>query len=86
MSEFRYLKARARIDKVWMLYLFACVYGLAHGGLLTAISPIVAELFGIASHGALFGIVVCFGTAGGAFGPILSGYLFDITGSYGHAF
>ena len=73
-------------DTLWMLYLFACIYGLAHGGFFTTISPIVAELFGIASHGALFGIVVCFGTTGGAVGPLLSGYLFDLTGSYGHAF
>ena len=32
-----------------MLYLFAVVYGLAHGGFFTVISPIVAELFGIGS-------------------------------------
>jgi len=44
----------------WMLYLFAVIYGLAHGGCFTAISPLVAEWFGIQSHGALFGIVVCF--------------------------
>jgi MFS-type transporter involved in bile tolerance (Atg22 family) len=42
----------------------------------------VAELFGIGSHGAIFGIVVFFGTTGGALGPILAGYIFDITGSY----
>lgn len=66
----------------WMLYLFAGVYGLAHGGFFTAISPIVAEFFGIGSHGALFGLVAFFGTAGGAFGPILAGYVYDVTGSY----
>ena len=69
-------------DSLWKLYVFACVYGLAHGGFFTVISPITAELFGPASHGALFGLVVFFGTAGGALGPILTGYLFDISGSY----
>lgn len=69
-------------DSLWKLYVFACIYGLAHGGFFTVISPIVAELFGTASHGALFGLVVFFGTAGGALGPILTGYLFDISGSY----
>jgi len=73
-------------DELWMLYLFACVYGLAHGGFFTAISPIVAELFGIGSHGALFGVVVCFGTTGGAVGPILAGHIFDITSSYSASF
>lgn len=66
----------------WMLYLFAVIYGLAHGGCFTAISPLVAEWFGIQSHGTLFGIVVCFGTTGGSVGPLLAGHLFDLTGSY----
>ena len=69
-------------DSLWKLYVFACIYGLAHGGFFTVISPITAELFGTASHGALFGLVVFFGTAGGALGPILTGYLFDISGGY----
>ncbi|MBW2369907.1 MAG: MFS transporter [Deltaproteobacteria bacterium] len=69
-------------DMPWKLYIFACIYGLAHGGFFTVISPIVAELFGIVSHGALFGLVVFFGTTGGAIGPIITGYLFDISGSY----
>jgi MFS family permease len=71
---------------IWMLYLFAIVYGLAHGGFFTAISPLVAEWFGIHSHGALFGIVAFFGTAGGAAGPLLAGHLFDRTGSYQSTF
>lgn len=69
-------------DGLWKLYVFACLYGFAHGGFFTAISPLVAELFGIASHGSLFGLVVFFGTTGGAAGPLLTGYLFDAGGSY----
>lgn len=69
-------------DVLWKLYVFACIYGFAHGGIFTVVSPIVAELFGTRSHGALFGMVVFFGTAGGAVGPITTGYLFDISGSY----
>jgi nitrate/nitrite transporter NarK len=42
----------------------------------------VAELFGTACHGSMFGIVLFFGTIGGAVGPILAGYTFDVTGSY----
>jgi MFS family permease len=68
--------------EMWMLYLFAVVYGFAHGGFFTVISPIVAELFGISSHGVLFGIVAFTGTVGGALGPFLAGHIFDITHSY----
>jgi len=73
-------------SQAWMLYLFAAVYGLAHGGFFTAISPLVAEWFGIRSHGALFGIIVCFGTTGGAVGPFLAGHLFDLSSSYTSTF
>jgi MFS family permease len=68
--------------ELWMLYLFAAVYGLAHGGFFTVISPIVAEFFGIGSHGVLFGVVGFSGTVGGAIGPFLAGHIFDITSSY----
>lgn len=73
-------------DALWKLYLFACIYGIAHGGYFTAISPIVAEWFGIRAHGALFGLVLFFGTTGGALGPILTGFFFDLTLSYTMAF
>jgi len=68
--------------ELWMLYVFAAVYAFAHGGFFTVISPMVAELFGISSHGVLFGMVNFGGTVGGAIGPILGGHVFDIIHSY----
>lgn len=73
-------------NDLWMLYLFAVFYGITHGGFFTAISPIVAEFFGISSHGVLFGIVAFSGTIGGAIGPFVAGYIFDITAGYSLAF
>jgi len=72
--------------ELWMLYVFAVIYGIAHGGYFTTMSPIVAEFFGLNAHGVLFGIVAFSGTIGGAIGPILAGYIFDITAGYGLAF
>jgi MFS family permease len=69
-------------DTMWMLYLFAPLYGIAHGGIFTVMSPIVAEFFGIRSHGALFGIVAFTGTVGGSVGPVMAGLAYDITQSY----
>jgi MFS family permease len=64
------------------LYLFAAIYGIAHGGLFTVVSPTLAEYFGTVAHGAIFGTVLFFGTLGGALGPVLAGMAFDQTGSY----
>jgi MFS family permease len=72
--------------ELWMLYLFAVIYGAAHGGFFTTISPIVAEFFGIRAHGVLFGIIAFCGTVGGSLGPILAGYIFDVTVHYHPAF
>ncbi|UCH20902.1 MAG: MFS transporter [Deltaproteobacteria bacterium] len=72
--------------EAWMLFLFAVIYGFAHGGFFTVVSPLVAELFGTGSHGLLFGIVLASGTVGGAVGPLLAGRTFDVTGSYQFVF
>ena len=69
-------------ESTWMLFLFATVYGFAHGGFFTVMSPTLAEFFGTGSHGVIFGIVLFSGTIGGAAGPVLAGTLFDTTGSY----
>ena len=65
-----------------MLFLFAVIYGFAHGGFFTVVSPMVAEWFGTDSHGILFGIILFCGTLGGAVGPLIAGRIFDVTGSY----
>jgi MFS family permease len=69
-------------SNAWLLYLFAIVYGFAHGSLFTVVSPAIAELFGTNSHGLLFGFVLFSGTLGGSMGPLLAGFLFDQTGTY----
>ena len=70
----------------WLLFVAVAIYGLAHGGFFTAMSPTIAEYFGLKAHGAIFGIVVFVGTIGGAAGPILAGSIFDLTDSYALAF
>jgi MFS family permease len=73
-------------SELWMLYLFAIVLGIAMGSIGTSESPLVARLFGLKNHGLIYGIVVLGFTAGGAVGPLVTGYIHDITGSYRGAF
>ncbi len=74
------------VSSAWPLFVFAVVYGVAHGGFFTVVSPTVAEFFGMRAHGAIFGVVLFFGTIGGALGPTIAGAVFDRTGSYDFAF
>ncbi|MDH5696223.1 MAG: MFS transporter [Dehalococcoidia bacterium] len=67
---------------VWMLYLFAAIFGLAFGGLLVSFPLITAERFGLTSHGTILGIITLNAIIGGSIGPVLVGRIFDTTGSY----
>ncbi len=72
--------------ELWMLYLFAVIFGFAYGGLIALESPMTAELFGMKAHGAILGVVHFGATIGGAISAPLAGRLFDITGGYQSAF
>jgi len=80
------LCALAVIQSPAPLFAAIAVYGFAHGGFFTVVSPTVAEYFGTRAHGTIFGVVLFFGTIGGAIGPILAGRIFDTLGSYDWAF
>jgi MFS family permease len=68
-------------------YVFAVIFGLAYGGLLSMEAPTVAAIFGLKAHGAILGMVHFLGVAcGGAVGPVLAGKIFDYSGSYNLAF
>ena len=73
-------------DRLWMLYLFACIHGFAHGGFFALIAPIVADYFGTRDQGVILGIVIFIANLGSSIGPVLAGYVFDVTGSYGVIF
>lgn len=72
--------------ELWMLYLFAAIFGFVYGGTITLESPIAAELFGMSSHGVILGGIAFISTVGGAIGPVLAGHIFDIGSSYQPAF
>jgi MFS family permease len=69
-------------NQTWMLYVFAPIYGFAHGSFFAIVSPLVADLFGLKSHGSNLGFLFFIGMSGGAVGPIVTGRLFDITHDY----
>jgi MFS family permease len=72
--------------QVWMLYLFAVTFGVALGGTGTSESPLIARLFGLRSHGFIYGVAALSWTAGSAVGPVVTGYMFDMNGNYQAAF
>ena len=70
------------IRELWLLYLFAIIFGLGYGAGLTQQSPIIATMFGLSSHGLILGALGIGHTLGAAVGTLLGGYFYDISGGY----
>ena len=74
------------IRSVWMVYLFAIVYGIGYGGKSATLPGFVGYLMGTRALPVLIGVIATAWGVAGAIGPPLGGYVFDITHSYTVAF
>ena len=72
--------------EMWAFYIFAAVFGFGYGGMVASQSPIVADLFGMRSHGVILGVIVSTITFGSAVGPVMAGAIYDASSSYTAAF
>ena len=70
----------------WILYVIAVIFGLGYGACAVSQSPLLADLFGLRFHGSIFGTFSISINSGAAISPLLTGYIFDVTGSYRLAF
>lgn len=82
--------ALVAVSSVWVsgirhtlgLYFFSLAIGISYGGCSANYSPYVAALFGLKSHGHISGVANNGFTIGAVVGPLVPGYLFDLTQSY----
>ncbi|UCH70716.1 MAG: MFS transporter [Candidatus Bathyarchaeota archaeon] len=73
-------------NSVWMLHLFAIVFGFSHGGIVPILPALTSKFFGTKNLGSIIAFMGFGPTIGGVFGPFLAGYIFDSSGSYYFAF
>ena len=70
---------------LWLLLVYTAS-GFGFGMRIAQLSTIPADVFAGPHLGAILGVVQAGGGLGGAIGPFVGGWLFDVTGSYGLAF
>jgi MFS family permease len=73
-------------DGLVSLYIVSLVFGLSQGGIVPSYAIIVREYLPAAEAGERVGLVMMATIVGMAFGGWLSGWIFDLTGSYQAAF
>jgi MFS family permease len=74
------------VHSLLMFCILGVVFGIGFGGGTTVRMSMVSEFFGTSSVGMILGLVTTAWSVGGIVGPILAGYIFDISHSYNIAF
>ncbi|MBO68581.1 MAG: hypothetical protein CL398_09745 [Acidiferrobacteraceae bacterium] len=69
-----------------LLFLFAPIYGIGHGGFFAIAAPSIGQYFGTKFLGVILGVMIFIGTLGGTLGPWMTGLIFDLSASYDLAF
>jgi len=73
-------------DGLISLYVISAVFGLFQGGIVPSYAIVVREYFPAKEAGARIGLILMASLSGMALGGWMSGYIFDLTGSYRAAF
>ena len=80
------LFAYVPFDGLVSLYIVSMVFGLSQGGIVPSYAMIVREYLPAREAGQRVGVVIMATIAGMALGGWLSGWIYDLTGSYAAAF
>jgi OFA family oxalate/formate antiporter-like MFS transporter len=73
-------------DTDWMLFLFASAFGFSYGGVAAIFPSIVGDYFGRLKAASVIGAVFTLSGIAAAFGPLVGGYIYDLTHTYRTAF
>lgn len=85
------LQSGALVGLIWaqdlpMFYLFAIVFGLSWGGIGVISTALIVDMFGGRNLGIIMGAIDIGFQVGAAIGPVVGGFVFDVTGTYTVAF
>ena len=71
---------------LWSIFTLVLVFGFGFGATMPIRLAMIPQLFGMRSVGTMLGILSFGFSVGGIIGPVLAGYIFDVSQSYDIAF
>ena len=74
------------VDVLWMIYVFAAVYGFFYGGKVPQSPGLAGYFFPGKALATIFGAISAVSAIGGVIGPLIGGFVWDATDSYRLAF
>ena len=69
-----------------LIWIYSVIMGIGAGSWLPTLSMLTSTTFGLSSYGAILGAALLMEHIGTATGPLMAGYIYDVTGSYHWAF
>ena len=75
-----------RVHSFGALPAFVILFGLGLGGSAVLVPLLIGECFGLRAFAKVLGVITISATLGAATGPVVTGRIFDVTGSYHPAF
>lgn len=73
-------------EALWLLYLYAILFGLGFGARGPILSAMAADIFRGRSYGKIYGLIILGNNVGMALGPWWGGFVYDLMGNYTLAF
>ena len=70
----------------WMLFVFAALFGFSYGGISAVFPAIIGDYFGRLQAASIIGAIFTLAGVASAIGPLVAGYIYDLTRSYQMAF
>lgn len=74
------------IRETWAFYLFGILFGFFYSGTVPIFPTLLGNFFGLGSLGAIYGFFGTSYSVAAISGPLVAGYIHDITGSYFYPF
>ena len=73
-------------NETWSFYLFGLLFGFFYSGTVPIFPTLLGRFFGLSSIGAIYGFFGTSYSVAAIGGPLIAGYIHDVTGSYVYPF